>query len=203
MTFDDADWGDDMSHQTAVVPVLTDDHVLLRATEARDLPAIEAGIHDQDVVRWIGPPEPSAEDVLVRNEARWAVGSPTLSICELDGTCVGLVWLNIPETDRTTGSVGYWLLPAARGRGLATSAVRLLSDWAVRDLRVTSIRLTTAPDNHRSQRVAERSGFRRVGLLGGAGDGSPGDRIVYVRGARPSMRQSATATESPQPDAAE
>jgi ribosomal-protein-alanine N-acetyltransferase len=176
-----------MPHSTAPIPVLSDDHALLRATEPRDLPAIEAGIHDPDVVRWIGPPEPSAQDVLVRNEARWAHGSPTLSICELDGTCVGLVWLNIRETDRTTGSVGYWLLPAARGRGLATSAVRLLSGWAVRDLRTTNIRLTTAPDNHRSQRVAERSGFRRIGPLGSeALDGSQSDQIVYVLDARPS-----------------
>ena len=98
----------------------------------------------------------------MKNEERWAHGSPTLSICELDGTCVGKVWLNVPETDRSTGFVGYWLLPVARGRGFATTAVRLLSNWAVRELGVTKVRLTTAPDNERSQLVAERSGFRRV-----------------------------------------
>jgi len=155
--------------------------MMLRASELRDLPAIEAGIHDPDVVRWIGPPEPSAQDVLVRNELRWAHGSPTLSICELDGTCLGLVWLNLRETDKSSGSVGYWLLPAGRGRGLATHAVRLLSDWAIRDLGVTNIRLTTAPDNRRSQRVAERSGFRRLGPpRGGTPYGSQSDQIVYV-----------------------
>jgi len=144
------------------LPVLSDGHVILRATEPRDLPAIEAGIHDPDVVRWIGPPEPSAHQAMVRNAARWADGSPTLSICEPGGACVGLVWLGRGETDRSTGYVGYWLLPAARGRGLATSAVRLLSSWAMRELGIMNLRLTTAPDNERSQRVAERSGFRRL-----------------------------------------
>jgi RimJ/RimL family protein N-acetyltransferase len=146
------------------LPVLSDGVVTLRGSEPRDGAAIEAGMHDPDVVRWIGAPRPSAEAVLAENDERWADGSPTLSICELDGTCVGLVWMNRRASDAATGSVGYWLLPAARGRGLATRAVRLLSTWVTSELGITTLRLTTAPDNHRSQRVAERSGFRRLGV---------------------------------------
>jgi RimJ/RimL family protein N-acetyltransferase len=144
------------------LPTLTDGHVLLRAAEPRDLPAIEIGIHDPDVLRWIGPQPASAQEVLTQNDERWARGSPTLSVCEPGGTCVGKVWMNVPESDRSTGFVGYWLLPAARGRGFATSAVRLLSAWALRELGLPRVRLTTAPENAPSQRVAERSGFRRL-----------------------------------------
>ena len=137
-------------------------------------------MHDPDVIRWIGPPEGSPKDVLVQNEERWARAWPTLSICEVDGTCIGRVWMSPREGDRSTGFVGYWLLPAARGRGFATTAVRLLSNWAVRELGVTKVRLTTAPDNERSQRVAERSGFRRVMPRDGeAVDGVRGDDFVY------------------------
>jgi [ribosomal protein S5]-alanine N-acetyltransferase len=146
-------------------PPLTDGSVLLRASEPRDLPAIDAGIHDPDVIRWIGPTEGSAIDVIALNQQRWANGSPTLSICERDGTCVGLVWINVGEADQTTGSVGYWLLPMARGRGLATRAVRLVSGWALGEMGVTNLRLTTEPENERSRRVAERSGFRQTGVL--------------------------------------
>lgn len=143
-------------------------------------------MHDPDVIRWIGPPDRSPEDVLVQNEERWAQGSPTLAICEPDGTCVGKIWLSVSQTDRSTGSIGYWLLPVARGRGLATSAVRLLSTWAIRELGTTKLRLTTAPDNARSQRVAERSGFRRVlSPGGGAVDGAPGDDVVFELHAPP------------------
>ncbi len=170
-----------MTRSNVALPVLSDGRVLLRASEHRDLPAIDAGIHDPDVMRWIGPPEPSAHDALLRNEERRAQGSPTLSICELDGVCVGLVWINVREDDSSTGSVGYWLLPAARGRGLATSAVRLLTAWAIRELGVTHLRLTTASENQRSQRVAERAGFRRVspdapGSMTGPEDG----QVVFV-----------------------
>jgi len=169
-----------VTRSNVALPVLSDGRVLLRASEHRDLPAIDAGIHDPDVVRWIGPPEPSAEAALLRNEERWAQGSPTLSICELDGTCVGLVWMNLKEDDASTGTVGYWLLPAARGRGLATSAVRLLVGWASRELGVTHVRLTTAPDNERSQRVAERSGFRRVSVPAYATSGAATDDVLFV-----------------------
>jgi len=167
-----------MTRSHVQLPALSDGRVLLRAAEHRDLPAIEAGIHDPDVIRWIGPPDRSAHDVLVQNEERWARGSPTLSICELDGTCIGKLWLNVPSTDRSTGFVGYWLLPVGRGRGLATSAVRLLSTWAARELGVTNLRLATARDNERSQRVAERSGFRSTvdeGL-----DGPDSSQVVYA-----------------------
>jgi RimJ/RimL family protein N-acetyltransferase len=161
------------------LPVLSDGRVLLRPAEHRDLPAIEAGIHDPDVIRWISPPEGSAHDVLVQNEERWAQGSPTLSICESDGTCVGKVWVNIPEANGATGFVGYWLLPHVRGRGLATGAVRLISSWAARELGITDLRLTTAPDNLPSQRVAERSGFRRLSVAGESREAAD-SQVVYV-----------------------
>jgi RimJ/RimL family protein N-acetyltransferase len=169
------------------LPVLSDGRVMLRAAESRDLPAIDAGIHDPDVIRWIGPPEGSAHDVLVQNEERWAHGSPTLSICELDGKCVGKVWLSVSETDTSTGSIGYWLLPVGRGRGLATSAVRLLSTWAVRELGITKLLLTTAPDNDRSHRVAERSGFRRLSpVVEESPDGPDSGQVVYAFDGPPS-----------------
>jgi RimJ/RimL family protein N-acetyltransferase len=148
--------------------------------EPRDLPAIEAGIHDPDVIRWIGPPEGSAEDALAQAEDRWAQGSPTLAICELDGTFAGKVWVGVRDGDTSTGYVGYWLLPAARGRGLATSAVRLVSAWAVRELGLARMRLTTEPENARSQRVAERSGFRRVGAAADERPDAPtSNQVVY------------------------
>jgi RimJ/RimL family protein N-acetyltransferase len=160
---------------------LRDDVVTLRQPDERDLPAIDAGIHDGDVVRWFGQPEGFAVEVLALNQTRWAEGSPTFAICEMDGDCVGLVWLNIGAGDVATGYVGYWLLPAARGRGLATRAVRLLSRLAVGELGIVHLRLLTEPANERSQRVAERCGFRRVALLPAHGqvDGRPVDHVLF------------------------
>ena len=146
-------------------PLLTDEVVTLRRPDLGDLPAIEAGITDPEVVRWFGQPGASAIDVLALNRRRWMSGSPTLAICEARGPCVGHVWVNVSADDTSIGYVGYWLLPEARGRGLATRAVRLVSTWATRDIGLTRLRLLTEPTNIRSQQVAERAGYRRIRLL--------------------------------------
>jgi [ribosomal protein S5]-alanine N-acetyltransferase len=162
-------------------PPLSDGVVTLRPPDERDLAAIDLGIHDPEVVRWFGTPDSSAMDVLALNRERWADGSPTFCICENDDICVGHVWVNVHASDATMGSVGYWLLPPARGHGLATRAVRLITEWAVADLGITHLRLLTEPANGRSQRVAERSGFRRIGILAGHGeiDGRSIDHVLF------------------------
>ena len=60
---------------------------------------------------------------------------------------------------------GYWLRREARGQGAATTAVRLVSGWAFTKLGIRRLNLLTAPENAASQRVAERAGFTREGLL--------------------------------------
>lgn len=162
-------------------PPLNDGVVTLRRPDERDLPAIELGIHDPDVVRWFGQPESTATETLLLNRRRWADGSPTFSICENDDVCIGHVWVNVKRDNAAIGSVGYWLLPIARGRGLATRAVKLISRWAVEDLGIERLELLTEPENEGSVRVAELSGFRRVRILRDHGqiDGRSIDHVLF------------------------
>jgi RimJ/RimL family protein N-acetyltransferase len=161
-------------------PPLGDGIVSLRPADERDLEAIERGITDPEVIRWFGQPKLSAREVLDLNRGRWFDGSgPTFAICGADDTCLGHVWINVGAD--ADGVVGYWLLPEARGRGFATRAVRLICDWAFRDIGVPELRLLTEPENLASQRVAERAGFRRQGQppSKAENDGSRIERVVY------------------------
>jgi RimJ/RimL family protein N-acetyltransferase len=54
---------------------------------------------------------------------------------------------------------------ADRGRGVCTRALRALSRWALSDLQLQRLELVTDPENVASQRVAEKAGFRREGVL--------------------------------------
>jgi RimJ/RimL family protein N-acetyltransferase len=47
----------------------------------------------------------------------------------------------------TTGEVSHWVDRSARGRGVATRALRLLSDWAFAALELSEIELWTHVDN--------------------------------------------------------
>jgi RimJ/RimL family protein N-acetyltransferase len=57
--------------------------------------------------------------------------------------------------------VSYWLAREARGRGVATRAVRILTNWAFATLGLYELRLWAHVDNVGSRTVAERSGFVR------------------------------------------
>ena len=143
---------------------LGDGVVTLRLPDERDLTAIERGTHDPDVIRALGQPTISAEEVLELNRRGWDQGeSATYAVCDDADQCLGHVWVNLSAERR--GAIGYWVLPEARGRGLATRAVRLVSRWALHDLGLARLGLLTDPSNSSSVCVAERSGFHREGLL--------------------------------------
>jgi RimJ/RimL family protein N-acetyltransferase len=66
---------------------------------------------------------------------------------------------------RGTAEIGYWLVERVRGRGLGSSAVALLAPWAVADGGLERVEALVLPGNVASQRVLEKAGFRREGLL--------------------------------------
>jgi [ribosomal protein S5]-alanine N-acetyltransferase len=69
------------------------------------------------------------------------------------------------ETQVGTAGIGYWVLARARGRGLATAGVRLLTRWAIAGAGMRRIEALVEPGNRASLRVLERCSFRREGLL--------------------------------------
>jgi ribosomal-protein-serine acetyltransferase len=89
----------------------------------------------------------------------------------------------VDREDPRIGELGYLLSPAARGRGVMTSALRLLISWSFSEpLSLERLQAMTHVDNDRSMRLLERLGFAREGLLRGYRP-SPGggreDRVVW------------------------
>ena len=67
--------------------------------------------------------------------------------------------------ERGSAALGYWRALRARGRGVASCAVRLLAQWGFTKLGLARIELTCGPDNEASQRVAGRCGFVHEGVM--------------------------------------
>jgi RimJ/RimL family protein N-acetyltransferase len=78
---------------------------------------------------------------------------------------LGSVSLYDISLEQGTAATGYWLAPQARGRGVVSTAVRLLARWGFTELGLARIELTCGPDNDASQRVAARCGFVREGVM--------------------------------------
>ena len=82
-----------------------------------------------------------------------------------DGSVLGGASLHDVELSQGRAAIGFWLASHARGRGVATHAVLLVARWAFEEVGISRVALTCGPDNLASQRVAERCGFRREGVL--------------------------------------
>jgi RimJ/RimL family protein N-acetyltransferase len=154
-------------------PPLADAVVALRPWAAADVPDRLLAFADLEVDRFSWPhrePYTAAhahafyaaqeQDRRTGVELSLAIAAPGDPADVLGG-----ISLHIWSRDDGIASVGYWLAAAARGRGVATHAVRLLAPWGFAALGIARLELTTAPDNRASQRVAERCGFTREALL--------------------------------------
>jgi RimJ/RimL family protein N-acetyltransferase len=149
--------------------VLSDGTVSLRPLRTEDTDEVYALRTDPDVVLRSTPPfTPSRNDVAERCAiagCRWLAGDLVdLTIRAPEGPLAGQIALFHIEHGLGQASVGYDLLPAYRGRGYATRAVRLLAGWAFTHAGIDRLVAGTAPDNVASQRVLERAGFQREGL---------------------------------------
>lgn len=140
--------------------------LVLRPWTEADVPAIVAACNDPEIPRWIPViPRPYTEEDarrFIRGDWRANPGHQ-FAVTE-DGTVVGSIGITVNRESRN-GHIGYWCAKEARGRGVTTRALRALCRWGFDELALERLELITDPDNVASQRVAEKVGFRREGVL--------------------------------------
>lgn len=152
-------------------PPLADDVVLLRPWRESDVPAQLKAFSDpvfRHFSDWQPHTEVDARRQLEESErARQRGERVSFALVEPVDHGVLLGGASLNEVDLMCGraAVGYWLAPQARGRGVASHAVRLLAHSAFAELGLARLELTCGPDNQASLRVAERCGFTREGVL--------------------------------------
>jgi RimJ/RimL family protein N-acetyltransferase len=151
------------SHRAPSSGELRDGSIVLRPWHGDDAGAVYEACQDPEIQRWISViPRP-----YTREHARAFVTAADperrkLAIVE-DGRVVGAIALR--STDLGTGRIGYWCVAGERGRGIASRALRRLCRHALDELGFERLELLTDPDNLASQRVAEKTGFRREGAM--------------------------------------
>ena len=87
------------------------------------------------------------------------------AIVDGDGHFVGVAVAPRIDREAATVELGYVVAAAHRGRGVATEALRLLSEWAFAELGVLRLELRIDVRNEASKRVAARGGYLREGTL--------------------------------------
>jgi [ribosomal protein S5]-alanine N-acetyltransferase len=165
------------------------DGVRLRAFRTSDVDRIVEACSDPRTAHWlVSMPRPYQ-----RHNALAYLDS----IGELAARGAGVAWcMADPEDDRCLGSIsldglngyakraeiGYWAHPDARGQGVVTEAVRLVTQHAKKSGLARSILIRCARGNTASRHVAENAGYTTIGIQPTSeplGDGEFADLVLY------------------------
>jgi RimJ/RimL family protein N-acetyltransferase len=117
---------------------------------------MKEGLTEEEAVQWIE-----------RGLKAWDEGHARFAIVE-DGSdeVIGQVGIGV-DWSRISAEAYYWVRSSHRRLGAASTALTLLSRWALDELRIERLHLLTHLDNDASQAVATRCGFTREGVLRG------------------------------------
>jgi RimJ/RimL family protein N-acetyltransferase len=154
--------------------VLSDDAVVLRPWSFSDAIFMAEASRDPAIERYNGPASASVADaitVIERIEQSWRTfdveGDPTGAAFAIVDKALGepVGMCGIDDWSSTdVAQFGYWLAAGARGRGLATRAVTLMTGWLF-ELGAARVFLTIQSENAASAAVALRAGFTYEGTL--------------------------------------
>lgn len=69
--------------------------------------------------------------------------------------------------------IGYWVIPEVAGRGVATTAVALVTDYLFNFYGIHRVEIAIRPENTASLRIVEKLGFRYEGRK---------ERYIHING---------------------
>lgn len=152
------------------VPELVGEGFRLRRIRESDAARIQEACAEPRSQHWLGqlPAPYTFDDALEFVERRreleatgaavtWAVADPD------DDRILGTVgWFN--WTPQIECEIGYWTHPEARGHGLMTRVLRLVTGHIFETLEVRRVTAFAAVDNTASRHVIEACGFRQYGV---------------------------------------
>jgi ribosomal-protein-alanine N-acetyltransferase len=116
---------------------------------------------------WRARHTPASYRAMRRVVARRArMGTSLPFALRVEGRLAGQVTLdNIVRGALRSGYLGYWIDRSVAGRGMGSLAVALVCDHAFGEVGLHRVEADIRPENLPSQRLVERLGFRREGLL--------------------------------------
>jgi RimJ/RimL family protein N-acetyltransferase len=153
---------------------LSDDRIRLRTFRAEDADALYEAARESiaELSIWL----PWCHENYSIEETKEFIGSRELAaqggewysfgIFERDsGKFLGGVGINFINRVHQMANLGYWVRTSATGRGIATAATRLAAKFGCEQLSLQRIEIVVAVENEASQRVAEKAGATREGVL--------------------------------------
>jgi RimJ/RimL family protein N-acetyltransferase len=145
-------------------PTIEAGRYLLRPLTETDVPALVELCRDPAMAEFTTVPvpyQPSHAAFFVRlARDRWVAGDGAIfAVAEPTGRLLGTMDLRLVDWPARIADIGYSVAPWARGRGVGTTGLRAVCDWAFDALAVDRIEWRAYVTNPASRRVAEKAGF--------------------------------------------
>ncbi|MEW6401756.1 MAG: GNAT family protein [Chloroflexota bacterium] len=145
------------------------ERLILRKPRMDDTPAVFAGwTHDPEVTHFLTwyPHEhlEQTEDFVRRCLLAWEGETrfPYIITLKDSNTPIGMI---DPRIEGHTVMIGYGMSRLQQRKGYMTEATRAIIDWAFQQPSIYRVYATTDVENIPSQRVMEKAGMQREGLL--------------------------------------
>lgn len=153
---------------------MTDGAITLRPFQFADVPELYAAIQESlaELKPWMswaydGYQPRDAGDFIAIVRAKWKEGQfYGFAITDAEnGSLLGGCSLSNIHPFFHFCNLGYWVRTSRRGQGLAGKAARLAARFAIQKLHMIRVEVVVAVGNSASQRVAEKLGAHREGVL--------------------------------------
>lgn len=107
----------------------------------------------------------TTEWIVEQIELRDAEQAYQFAIVGSSGEYLGGCGLNNLNEEHRFANLGYWVRTRAAGKGHATAAVKELASWGFENTGLNRLEIVVAVGNRPSQRVADKAGAVREGVL--------------------------------------
>ena len=152
------------------VPTLHYGLITLRAPEERDITPIFEGVQDPIIPKFTRIPanyqmanaehyvrERSPNGFTMRTELQLAL--------EYDGKFAGALSFHTLVLEEEKAEIGYWLTADVRGKGIATQATKLLTEYGFESIGFHRIEALVVESNVPSLKVLSNAGYKQEGVL--------------------------------------
>ncbi|HEY4347820.1 MAG TPA: GNAT family N-acetyltransferase [Gaiellaceae bacterium] len=144
--------------------------IRLEVFAAAHLDSLDSLVADPDTRRFTRIPEHAPPDFARTWLERYELGrregtrEAFVVVDSSDGTFLGMTMAPRIDREAATAELGYVISPEARGRGVATEALRQTTRWAFTE-GMLRLELLIDVGNPASKRVAERCGYVFEGVM--------------------------------------
>jgi RimJ/RimL family protein N-acetyltransferase len=170
------------------VPTLQYGLITLRKPEERDIVPLYEGVQDPLIPKFTRIPAnyqmANAEHFIrERSPNGFTMRTELQLVLDYDGEFAGALSFHTLDLDEEKAEIGYWLTAAMRGKGIATNAIKLLTEFGFESVGFHRIEALVVESNISSLKVLTKAGYLQEGVLRDkscCGDGSRENMIMFA-----------------------